>query len=368
MRLDRYLLSEWLKIFSLCIGLVVAVLVLQEVYNDLPDFLEAEASLGVVVRYFATLVPGFIPTLVPLGMLVAVIFTVGTFHRTSELTAIRAAGIGLLRFSLPLWIAGGVLGILLVWLGGEIVPLMEESARAQKEALREVSARPGDVGSGTVIRNAAVALPGAGRLWYFNQLDPATGEAVGVSVHLLGPGHREETRLLADRATWEASAGVWRLYQGRELVRDADGIAIRAEVPFRERVIGADGVSPRVMASLQDKPQDLSLFRLREVVDAFRAGDASYVRPFQVAYHRKLVEPMACLVAVAFGVPFAAAGVRRNPFVSTARAIGAFLIYLIGGRVIGLAGARGWLDPALAAWLPPVIALTFGLWLFLRGR
>ncbi len=368
MRLDRYLFSEWLKIFSLCIGLVVALLVLQEVYNDLPDFLEAKAPVAVVVRYFATLIPGYIPTLVPLGMLVAVIFTVGTFHRTSELTAIRAAGIGLLRFSLPLWLAAGFLAVLLFWLGGQIVPAMEESAREQMDALHRDASEVGGGAEKRLIRNAAVALPGVGRIWYFNLLDPQTGEASGVSVHFLGESGREQSRVVADRAVWDAGEGGWRLFAGREILRDERGPSIVGEVAFEERLILAGGVSLRMVGSLQDKPQDLSLFRLREVVDVFGDGEVTYVRPFAVAYHRKLVEPLACLVAVAFGVPFAAAGVRRNPFVSTARAIGAFMVYLIGGRMIGVAGARGWLDPALAAWLPPVIALTFGLWLFLRER
>ncbi|MGF1531812.1 MAG: LptF/LptG family permease [Puniceicoccaceae bacterium] len=367
--LDWYVLGEWLKIFLLCLGLVVAVLLLQETYNDLPALLDSEATLGEIVRYFLILVPGFIPTLVPLGMLVSVLFAVGTLHRTQELTAMWAAGISLWRISLPLWAAGIGLTGGLFWLGASVVPQTQELARQEYEQLRYGKGRAADdTRKPWLYQNLGFSMPGGEALWHFNFLDTRQGMAEGASWFSIAEDGRELERRVGERAEWNEAREGWMFYDGLIIQRAPLGTEIVAEIPFKELLIPADGLSPRVMASLQAKPQDLSLARLREVVGQFSVGQGGRLLRYEIVYQRALAEPLACLVAVAFGVPFAASGVRRNPFVGTSRAIGVFLLYLIGGRILALMGSRGLIEPILAAWLPPVIALTFGLWLFLRGR
>ena len=58
-------------------------------------------------RLFFNLIPSMVYTLMPLGVLVAVLVTFGVFNRSSELTAMKATGISIYRVIVPVLVIAG---------------------------------------------------------------------------------------------------------------------------------------------------------------------------------------------------------------------------------------------------------------------
>ena len=98
---DRHLLREWLQILGLVLVAMMGLLLMQVLYDDfrnLNDLGARRADFGV---YFFVTLPGFLALVLPVALLISLLFVLGKLHRANEFTALRAAGVSLLRITAP---------------------------------------------------------------------------------------------------------------------------------------------------------------------------------------------------------------------------------------------------------------------------
>src|SRR2546425_11789988 len=105
--LDRYLLREWGGVLLIpLLGFPILVIVI-----DLTDRLDTYLGRGIKPRVVAlSYIFDFLEKMfliLPVAVLFATVFTVGTLGRHSELTAAKASGISFHRLVLPLFGAAG---------------------------------------------------------------------------------------------------------------------------------------------------------------------------------------------------------------------------------------------------------------------
>ena len=120
--LDRYLLREWLRVFLITLlGFPILVIVI-----DLTDKMDSYLGRGLkpatVAFSYVFDLPEKMFLVLPVAVLFATVFTVGSLGRHSELTAAKASGISFHRLVRPLFLAGGlsfIMGLLL----GELAPV-----------------------------------------------------------------------------------------------------------------------------------------------------------------------------------------------------------------------------------------------------
>lgn len=111
--LDRYIFKSVLGSCLAAVGLFAFVLMLGNVIRDLLGYLLADQlAFPTFVRLVLLLVPFAVSYALPMGMLTGVLLTLGRLSADSEITAMRAAGIGLLRIARPVVVLGA-LGFLL---------------------------------------------------------------------------------------------------------------------------------------------------------------------------------------------------------------------------------------------------------------
>src|SRR5437667_10729552 len=103
--LDRYLAREWTKVFLLAaLGFPFLVMVI-DLTDNLDTYLGRGISKGAVAYSYIFYLPETISLVFPVAVLFAVVFTVGTLGRHSELTAAKASGISFHRIVRPLVLA-----------------------------------------------------------------------------------------------------------------------------------------------------------------------------------------------------------------------------------------------------------------------
>ncbi len=107
--IDRYILREWLKIFTLVLGATLGLLLMQALYDDFRDLVEDGASGADIGFYFLISMPMSFSVVLPLALLVSLLFSLGQLHRNNEIIAMRAAGIGLVRITRSLWVCAVLL-------------------------------------------------------------------------------------------------------------------------------------------------------------------------------------------------------------------------------------------------------------------
>jgi len=367
--IDRYVFKEWIVAFALTLGVIVGILILQNMYDSLPDLLDTDATVKQISFYYALALPAYLPAILPIAFLVSLLFSLGALHRNNEIIAMRAAGLGLGRISRLLWVAGLLLSCLLFYLTASVVPKTVEQARtffdnleyASEEA--KVDAR--EVG---LLYNLGFDNRKDGRLWFMNRFSERAWLAMGVNVHTRGDDGAEVSRIVAREAYFDDTNGYWVFLNGRELIMDPEtGDPLRT-LPFQERVFDDFHEDPSLMLALHKKPKELSLLELRRITETIPPEENPKVHAYLVRYFSLLAAPFSCLVVVGIAVPFAVSGVRTNPMIGVSKALGFFAIFYVLISLAAILGERQIIPAMLAAWLPNIVMLLMSLQLFRKVR
>jgi lipopolysaccharide export system permease protein len=367
--IDRYVLKEWLVGFALTLGVIVGILILQNMYDSLPDLLDTQAGFKQILFYYSLALPAYLPAILPIALLVSLLFTLGTLHRNNEIIAMRASGAGLFRISRSLWIAGLLLSFLLLYLTASVIPKTVEQSRTfldnlefeANEAVRDAR----DVG---LLYNLGFDNRKDGRLWFMNRFSERAWLGLGVNVHTRDANGQELSRISAAEAYFDDTQGHWVFLDGRELLLDAEtGDPLRA-LTFKEKKFEDFDEDPALMLALHKKPNELSLNELRRIIETLPPEENPSARAYLVRYYFLLAAPFSCLVVVGIAVPFAVAGVRTSPMIGVSKALGFFVIFYLLISFASIMGERQIIPAMLAAWLPNLVMLLMSVGLFAKAR
>jgi len=365
---DRYLLREWFQIIALVLTALVGLLLVNIMYSDLPKLMNSGAGLMDVTVYMAVAVPGFLAQLIPLTLLVSTLYCFGQMHRNHEFTALRAAGVSILRISLPIWIVGLLCCGLSWWLNSGIVPWSVEEASRMKEQLRfrEQSGRmpPDRIGAQTGVSFDNRA---EGRLWFMNRYSSYTRKAYGLTLSLLDESRREHTRIVAATAFANGPGAGWTLQDGRTLRFDIASGEITSNQPFKTKILPELDEDPTLMLLIdRKKVSDLSFPELQRLISHLDSIKSPKIIPYQVRYHGLLASILSPLVVIGLAIPFAVSGVRVNPAVGISKSLGLFVVYYLLSQIGASLAAQGWIDPMTAAWIPNIAMVGLASRLFYK--
>ena len=369
MKVDGYIFSEWLRWFALSLAATLGILVLEDIYNDLPELFKMGVQGQEVLRYYAVLLPSFLPTVLPISLLISVFLGLGNLHRHNEITALRSVGLSLWRISRILWLVGIFISVGLLYLNAQLVPSSIEKARTMRERFAlSYQVSEGVKGDFGTIYNLTFYNHRERRLWFMNRFNEYESRGNGVTVSTLHQTGREEFRIVAREVYYEPEAKRWIFYEGRIIEFDAkSGQALRS-LPFIQRPYVEFEEQPVLMSSLEKRPKDLSLFQLYHVLAYLQAGEDPRLPAYEVRYHSILANPFSIIIVIGLAIPFAVSGVRVNPMVGVAKTVGLFFAYYLVANVATLMGERGILDPISAGWFPNSIMVLTALWLNRRQK
>ena len=367
--IDRYILKEWAIGFALTLGVIVGILILQNMYDSLPDLLDIGAGVGEVVYFYMLALPAYLPAILPIAFLVSLLFSLGTLHRNNEIIAMRASGAGLFRITRSLWVAGLLLSGLLFYLTASLVPQSVERARTFFENL-EYAALDDDAESKEqgLVYNLGFDNRKDGRLWFMNRFSERAWLGLGVNVHTRDADGQELNRISASEAYFDDTQGHWVFINGRELMLDPETGDPMRTLAFKERIFEAFDEDPSLMLALHKKPKTLSLFELRRIIETVPPEENPAVHAYLVRYYSLLAAPFSCLVVVGLAVPFAVSGVRTNPMIGISKCMGYFLVFYILISIATILGERQLISAILAAWLPNLVMFVAAGWLYRQAR
>ncbi len=113
--IDRYIFRSVLATCAAAVGLFTFIVLVPNVMRDMLAYvLSGQLSLGMFAELVVTLLPLAVTLALPMGLLTGVLLTLGRLSADSEITAMRAAGLSLPRISQPillLSLLGAALGL-----------------------------------------------------------------------------------------------------------------------------------------------------------------------------------------------------------------------------------------------------------------
>jgi len=349
--LDRYVIKQFL--LTALFGLVafVAIFVVVDMMENLDDFIDKGASLGLIARYYLYFTPEMIKLMIPVALLLSSLFTAGRMSNQNELTAVKSGGISIYRFMTPLLIVAFVISLLAIYFNGWVVPL----ANKKKFALERVYLKK--------------HLESQGRYNIFMQESPTEIIKIGyfdvdssvahqVSIQEFSPTDPTTVveRFDALRMRWNPGPRSWILEAGMRRVFGADKEYVE---PFDSWPIGRLHFVPDDIEKKQEKPDEMEYPDLRKFIENQRRS-GNEVSRWMVDLYGKISFPFASFIVVFFGVPFSSTKRRSGLAVEFGISIGICFIYLLFMKTSQVFGYDGSLDPFLTAWLANFLFLAAG--------
>ncbi|PYO41467.1 MAG: hypothetical protein DMD33_13535 [Gemmatimonadetes bacterium] len=359
--LDRYLAREWTKVFLLAaLGFPFLVMVI-DLTDKLDTYLGRGISKGAVAYSYIFYLPETISLVFPVAVLFAVVFTVGTLGRHSELTAAKASGISFHRIVRPLVLAS--LAAVVLDLGlTELAPVT--SAR-RAELLGEKA--PTNTGSRF---SPFVYRADGGWVYSIRSLELKTNgaEMRDPIMEREGTGEDYPTILVAaQRATYDTA----RTTRGWTLTKGAVRYLLG---PGREPTFRFEGLrtkalreTPTALLAQPKAPDEMRYAELGRYIDAL-ARSGSDTRKLRVERALKLSVPFACIIVALFGAPLAISTPRSGTAWGVAVCLATTFVDLLMFQLSKAVGSGGALPPAFAAWVPNLLFGAAGVWLWRKAR
>ena len=387
---DRYVLSEWLKVFSIVLGSLLSLLVLQDASNNVAGFAGGSASLSMLFAYYAHLMIAYLPWLLPVALFLSTLFTLARLRRNQELTALKSGGIPLLRLVRVLWGAALLLSGMTYYLNATW------SSRSMQKAQFLLDEFSGNKLRAGTIENFEMNCREEGRRWFFRKFSSEKNSGQDVHLYARHDSGSEFFRIRSKRAI-RRKDGSWLFHEGRFLgfegpggapMPDPSGVGITIDAEFSTQSSEENSLSPTPIINksferltlpevhddpklhelLRKKPNRLSLEELRLVKNFSPDPNHVNVRPYALrAAHLAWTSP-GCLLAVTLGIPFALLGNGRSAAAGLARALGVFALYYLVRTGSDSLGEAGLLSVQSAAALPIVFLACLSLWLFWKVR
>ena len=354
--LQRMLVRAFLPIFAVAAAFFVLILLLVELYPKLSSFASNELSAVQIAGIAALYAPTAARYAVPIGLLFAITYTLGTIQARNELIAVLGAGVGLRSFMSPLLLIGLIVSpALLAFDEGVGTPAL----RAYHERYRAA------VGQPLYLSNADVTVMDGGgqRVYRADYYNDREGTMRGLMVVERTADGRLASRTDAARAEWLDDR--WMLYDVRRYRWDAAGERLGQE-SFAEL---ADLHVPGPQ-TFRTESRDVADMTLREGwawVRTLRSAGLPY-RSAQTDVYAKAgfaVTPfVVSVIAAAVGGMLRRNVLLASMLIALIGSVGYFVLQMVA-RILAKSDV---LSPLLGASLSAMVFLALGAALLQRAR
>ncbi len=354
--LDRYVTREYLLILAYCLLGFVFLTVIADLFDKFTRLIQAEVGWLLILRYYGSFLAGNLETILPASLLLATLYTLWTFARHGELTAMRASGVCLYRVMVPFAAVGLVAsvtaGVVKETVGPQAAAWAKELARNKFQWTAE-----------HVYLRVHHYQARDRRLWQVGALRP--GHPVRLEEVIVTqerPDGSTVARWTAQRAEW--LDGEWWFFDVRrqDYTETGNPIGSPKPVPGSEAGVTLPGLREKPMDFLSEVlPWDQLSVRamrryLRNHPDLSRAVRAQRLTDL----HQRLATPWACLVVTLFGVPVAARTARQGVLVGIFVTLACFFAFYGIGQAGVFLAKRQTIPPWLGGWLSHVTFLATG--------
>jgi lipopolysaccharide export system permease protein len=345
--IQRYVLREVVQTWLAVTGVLVAILVSNQLSRVLGQAAENQYGRHVVFDLIALGAVMNLSVIVPVGLLLAVVLTLGRLYHDSEMAALQACGFAPTQLLPPLLCFAAVIAVGLGWLSFFQVPRADQSVQLiRQSAIKE--AQFGQLDAGRFR-----SFSGGDAVFYAETVDQE-GVLHNVFVRRETGGRLEVA--LAETATYsKASADGTHfvtLFNGRRY----EGIPGQSDfrvIQFREH--GIPIATPADVVGTQDPDTKPT----RELWGTQSPTDIAQLQS-------RASSPLMALVLTLVAVPLSRLRPRQGRYARVGFAIVVYFVYsnLLSAAKVWI--GNGKLPPIIGVWWVHLIILGLGLYLVLR--
>jgi LPS export ABC transporter permease LptF/LPS export ABC transporter permease LptG len=356
--LDRYVAKKYMAVFTVVFLGLVSVAVIVTFFERIDNVYARGKPLSMFLEYIWFRIPEFSSFVLPVAALTTALLVLGMMTKNNEVTAVKACGISLYRFVVPVIVLAVAVSGLSFALQERILPAANLRAEDIWNRINDVPPR-----SYSFVNRHWILSRSKDRIFHYDFFDPIPSVFSRVSVFDIdGPSWTLNRRAFGEKGYLDEK----RIILVSSWLRD-----------FREEGPGAFRTAREESVAIEEN-RDYFLKEWKEPSQMTYGELDLYAREAQsmgfeatrlrVDLGYKLSFPFVALVMTFLAVPFAFAMGRSGTLVGIGLSIGIAMVYWGAIGVFRGLGYVGYLGPFLSAWGPNLLFGLAGIYLFLRLR
>lgn len=359
--LDIYILKELAIPFILSSGILSITLLLSKSLKLIELIVNHGVSIIVVLKFLFFLMPPFLIYIIPISFLLSVLITFNRFSGDSEITAIKASGVGLYRLSAPVAVMAIITSLLSAYITLFAFPWANLSG---KKLLYDVARTKAATGIKEKTFNDIFDRI----LIYVNHISQSNGDLNGIMV---SEERQDETSnvIIANRGVLMTNPQSMSV-----TLRMMDGTVhktIKKTNKYTLLMFNTYDINLRVKTS--DNPsvsrtnRELTIGELLQKIDKTKASGEN-ASPYIIDMHKRFALPSAIFIFGLMGIPLAIQHVRTSRYRGFIIALAVMLIYYTLSTLLESLGEEGRINPFFAVWGSNIIMGIIGIYIFYKAH
>lgn len=358
--LTRYILWEVFSHGVIGAALFTFVIFMRDVSRILELVVRNSAPIPSVAEIFFLTIPTALTFTLPMGVLVGILIGLSRMAADSEVTALRASGIGAWRF----------VGIISIFSCGALAVALVNNVIIAPRSAEALAGLQNSLKSSQIsfeIQPRVFYEDLKGYVLYVQDVEPASGAALWRNVFLADISNAAAPKVtLAQRAVVVTDNGVLRMHleNGSQQETDPANPNQYTISTFDQTDIPI-ALPPAVPPPSRDLVPAAEL-TTGEILDRAQHSDPAKSRWYWIEFHRRFALATSCLVLMLVGIPLGLSskkGGKSTGFILTILLV--FLYYF--ALSAGIAFARqGKLPPGIGVWGADILFAIGGLLLLMR--
>lgn len=353
--LDRYIIKQMYIPFLFGMAIFTALGLFVGIAFNLVR-LVIEQGLGPIaaIQILVFNMPSFIVQAIPMSVLMTTLLVYGQLSRQSEITAMKAAGISLLRLARPAILVSLGVAIFTFALGEIVVPPTSVQATViQAKALRQEL--PNFRKQNIFYRDFDGQR--LNHIFFARSFDGQQMQKISLLRFVEG---KLNQIVIAETGRWDSARKNWQFQQGTSYALSEDN-SYRQIEPFQSQEIDL----PRTPLSLAEETRraaQMNLIDANHFLDLVeQTGDPKRSQKVRLAIQQKLSLPWACLAFGLIGTSLGLRPRRANDSPGFGLSMAIIFCYYILESMLTTLGQGSVISPWIAAWLPELGCLAIGI-------
>ncbi len=349
--IDRYLTREVAKYFCIILATIISIYMIVDFFDETDIFLESGLSFPKALFYFISKMP--IAEFIPACVLLSVLVTFGLMNKNNEIVALKSSGVSIFYLLRSILGIGIFFFIVIIILSEAVVPITKNKAESiwAKEAKKKSTA---------TLKEKDIWIKGDYSIFHIRYFNSNDKTIQGITLNYFDKDFKVTRRIDSEKGVFKE--GNWFLYDTLEQKLDEGG-----RIYFHKELAVKLDFSPDELNRVAVKSETMSVIELYNYIKKIESEGYDATK-YQVDFYSKIVFPFVCIIMsiVGTGISLRISSKESLP-VNIVYGIGtAFLYWVFYSFCLSLGGG-GMLNPLLAALVPNLLFLCFGIFTILNA-
>ncbi len=354
--LDKYIIRKFLTTFFFIIVAFIIISVVIDLSDRMDDFIEHQVPLGpILIGYYLNFCINFGNLLSGLLIFLTVVLVCSNMAQRTEVIAILSGGVSFNRYLRPFFVASTFLVILFLIVSHFVLPAANKRKMVFDKEYMD---------SKLFIRDKNLHREiSPGELVYFKSISADKFLGTKFCLENWEDGVLKK-KIMADRATYFPEEKKWQLNRGHMRKFYEDGSQSFEKFDKKDTVLNLTindfGFKSNISTAM-------SWSEITEFIEDLERKGSPESTKHALEKHQRTSIPFSIYIFVLIAVCIASRKLRGGTGIHLMLAVVIGFAYVFFQRIASVSATNAGVDPLIAVWIPNVIFLILGIWVYWRA-